>query len=75
MSERKQRRFHKGIKIRNGHVRGAFGSAVADTSQPTLVSLMKATRKPRNTSEVRWRIELARRADPLRYALAGTVPR
>ena len=33
--------------------------------------LMKAPCKPENTSDVRWRIELRRRANPERYAMAG----
>ena len=32
-----------------------------------------AKRKPKNTSATRWRMELARRADPIRFALAGVA--
>ena len=34
-------------------------------------TIMSAARKPKGVSDVRWRIELRRRANPLRYALLG----
>lgn len=34
-------------------------------------TLMRAARKPKNTSAVRWRIELRRRANPEYYAECG----
>ena len=36
-------------------------------------TLMRAARKPENTSAVRWRIELRRRANPLRYMATGNI--
>lgn len=42
----------------------------------TLVSpdaIMSAKRKPKGVSDVRWRIELRRRADPGRYEVAPGV--
>ncbi len=35
--------------------------------------IMRAIHKPANTSEVRWRIELRRRASPERYEMLGRV--
>lgn len=35
------------------------------------LTIMTSRRKPRNTSAVRWRIELRRRANPNYYAMAG----
>ena len=35
--------------------------------------IMRAIRKPANTSEVRWRMELRRRANPERYEMLGRV--
>lgn len=34
-------------------------------------TIMRASRKPANTSAVRWRIELRRRASPERYEMLG----
>lgn len=36
-------------------------------------TIMFARTKPANTSEVRWRIELRRRANPERYEMVGRV--
>ena len=47
-----------------------------ELSQPVSTEhIMRAIRKPANTSEVRWRIELRRRADAGRFALADAVHR
>lgn len=34
-------------------------------------TIMSARKKPLGVSAVRWRMELRRRADPMRYALTG----
>lgn len=45
--------------------------ALAMSKPVTNLHIMTATRKPENTSAVRWRMELRRRANPERYAYAG----
>ncbi len=55
--------------------RGAIGQAVTDTAPVSLNQLMTARKKPKNTSDARWRMELARRRDPVRFALAGVAVR
>ena len=47
----------------------------AELEPVPLSQLMSAKRKPKNTSATRWRMELARRADPIRFALAGVAVR
>lgn len=37
-------------------------------------ALMRAKTKPANTSAVRWRMELRRRANAERYAMCGEIP-
>ncbi len=44
-----------------------------DSAPTPLSTLLNAKRKPKNTSATRWRMELARRADPIRFALAGVA--
>ena len=53
----------------------AIGDAISDSAPTPLSTLLNAKRKPKNTSATRWRMELARRADPGRFAIAGVAVR
>jgi hypothetical protein len=50
-----------------------FEAALKATTLVTLEVLMRARRKPRNCSAVRWRIELRRRQNPGYYALLNEL--
>ena len=47
-----------------------FETAFAVSTPVDTVTLMYAKRKPNNTSDIRWRIELRRRANPWRFQMA-----
>ena len=47
-----------------------FEEAFAVSKPVDTVTLMYSKEKPRNTSAVRWRMELCRRANPWRFAAA-----
>ena len=49
---------------------GDIERAVAGSYPVSNATIMYARTKPANTSEVRWRIELRRRANPELYAMA-----
>ena len=51
----------------------ALSVAMADSQSVSNEMIMRARRKPANTSEVRWRMELRRRANPERYSYFGAV--
>lgn len=53
---------------RKGKIRDmCAGQAIAEATPPTWSALTHAVTKPRGCSDVRWRIELRRRANPMRY--------
>lgn len=56
---------------RNGQKHDTFDDVLSGSEPVALSTLMKAKRKPKNTSATRWRMELARRADPGRFAIAS----
>lgn len=58
---------------RNGQEHDTFDDVFSDSAPTPLSTLLNAKRKPKNTSATRWRMELARRADPIRFALAGVA--
>lgn len=55
---------------RKGEIRDMC-AAIAEATPPTWSTLTHAVTKPRGCSDVRWRIELRRRANPMRYFFAA----
>ena len=53
--------------------RDEIAAAISESAPTPLSTLLNAKRKPKNTSAARWRMELARRADPGRFAIAGVA--
>ncbi len=73
-SPRCQKKAAKRRNKRRGRVYTSMARQAAhalELSQPVSNEhIMRAVRKPANTSEVRWRIEQRRRANPELYAMA-----
>ena len=51
----------------------AYEHAMSISAPVSNEHIMRAIRKPKNTSDVRWRMELRRRACPERYEMVGRV--
>ena len=60
----KQRRVEERKRVREEE---DYADIVNATKPVSLAMLMEATQKPENTSDIRWRIELRRRAMLKRY--------
>ena len=71
--KRRDNREYRRIQRGSEKKYDAIGDAISDSEPVALSTLRNAKRKPKNTSAARWRMELARRADPIRFALAGVA--
>lgn len=71
--KRRDNREYRRIQRGSEKKYDAIGDAISDSAPTPLSTLLNAKRKPKNTSATRWRMELARRADPIRFALASVA--
>ena len=70
----RKREYNREYRKRRGSravIMREYETALAVSKPVKLATIMTAAVKPRNTSDVRWRIELARRANPWRFAVGG----
>ena len=67
-----ERKHRERSRVRTGEAR-AYEHAMSMSAPVSNEHIMRATVKPANTSAVRWRIELRRRANPERYEMLGRV--